>query len=153
MKFLVDRMLGKLAKNLRALGYDTVYYRGEDPRQLTEMARQQGRTVLTRNIRLIPKQPGDNILTVEDDDPNLQLRSLIERRVISLEQARPFTRCLLCNTLLKPVPQGDAEGKVPDYVLYHEKEFFQCQDCSRIYWRGSHHNSMKKWIEGLFASH
>ena len=83
MKFLVDRMLGKLAKNLRALGYDTVYYRGKDPRQLTEMARQQGRTVLTRNIRLIPKQPGDNILTVEDDDPNLQLRSLIKRRVIS----------------------------------------------------------------------
>jgi uncharacterized protein with PIN domain len=150
MKFLVDRMLGKLAKGLRVLGYDTVYYRGEDPRQLTEMARQQRRTVLTRNTRLTPKEPGDDILTVEDDDPNLQLRSLIKRSVISREQARPFTRCLLCNTLLKPIPKGDAQGKVPDYVLYHGKEFFQCQDCSRIYWRGSHHNNMQKWLEGLF---
>ena len=55
MKFLVDRMLGKLAKNLRTLGYDTVYYQGQDPRQLIEIARQQGRAILTRNTNVIPK--------------------------------------------------------------------------------------------------
>ena len=151
MKFLADRTLGKLAKRLRALGYDTVYYRGEDPRQLTEMAHQQGRTLLTRNARLIPKEPGDDILLVEDDDPHLQLRSLIKRRVLSLEDLRPFTRCLLCNTLLKPIPQADTEGKVPDHVFYHEKEFYHCQDCSRIYWRGSHHKNMQTWLKELFA--
>jgi uncharacterized protein with PIN domain len=151
MKLLVDRMLGKLAKSLRALGYDTVYYRGEDPRQLMEMARRQGRAVLTRNTRLTPEEPGDDIYTVKDDDPSLQLRSLIGHGVISLGQARPFTRCLLCNTPLKPIPQGDVEGKVPDYIFYHEKEFFQCPDCSKIYWRGSHHENMQKWIEELFV--
>ena len=150
MKFLVDRMLGKLAKNLRALGYDTLYYHGEDPRQLIEMARQQGRAILTRNTNVIPKRPGDEILTVEEDDPDLQVRSLIKRGVVSLDQARPFTRCLLCNALLKHIPRGEAEGKAPDFIFYHEKEFFQCPDCSRIYWRGSHHENMQKWLDELF---
>jgi uncharacterized protein with PIN domain len=40
---------------------------------------------------------------------------------------------------------------VPDHVFYHEKEFYQCPDCSRIYWRGSHHENMQKWLNEFFA--
>jgi uncharacterized protein with PIN domain len=151
MKFLVDRMLGKLAKNLRALGYDTLYYHGEDPAQLIEMARQQGRAILTRNTHVIPKRPGDEILTLEEHDPDLQVKHLIKRGVISLDVARPFSRCLLCNALVVEIPRGDVEGKVPDFIFYHQKEFFQCPECRRIYWKGSHQENMKKWVEGLFA--
>ncbi|MDP2972697.1 MAG: Mut7-C RNAse domain-containing protein, partial [Deltaproteobacteria bacterium] len=39
MKFIADRTLGKLAKGLRMLGYDTLYYRGEDIHQLIHLAR------------------------------------------------------------------------------------------------------------------
>ncbi|OGP66054.1 MAG: hypothetical protein A2170_14360 [Deltaproteobacteria bacterium RBG_13_53_10] len=153
MKFLVDRMLGKLAKNLRTLGYDTLYYHGEDPRQLIEMARQQGRAVLTRNTNVIPERPQDEILMLEQDDPDLQVKHLIKRGVLSLDEARPFSRCLLCNVLLVEIPAADVEGKVPDFIFYHQKEFFQCPDCDRIYWRGSHQENMQKWLEGLFAPH
>ncbi len=117
-------MLGKLAKLLRTLGCDTVYYRGEDPRQLTEMAHQQGRTILTRNARLIPKEPGDNILVVDDDEPHLQLRSLIEPKGPFPADLRPFSRCLLCNTLLKPIPQAEAEERCRIMFFITRKSFF-----------------------------
>jgi uncharacterized protein with PIN domain len=151
MKFLVDCMLGKLAKNLRTLGYDAVYHPGRDPGQLIEIARHQGRAILTRNPNVIPERPGDEILTLEEDDPDLQVRRLIKRGAISLLEARPFSRCLLCNALLVEVPRGDVEGKVPDFIFYHQKEFFQCSDCNKIYWKGSHQENMKKRLEQLFT--
>jgi uncharacterized protein with PIN domain len=121
MKFLVDRMLGKLAKNLRALGYDTLYYYGEDPAQLIEMARQQGRAILTRNTHVIPKRPGDEILTLEEHDPDLQVKHLIKRGVISLDVARPFSRCLLCNALVVEIPRGTWRGRCPTLFFITRK--------------------------------
>ena len=153
MKFLVDCMLGKLAKNLRTLGYDAVYHQGRDPGQLIEIARQQGRAILTRNPNVIPERPEDEILTLQEDDPDLQVKRLIKHGAISLDEARPFSRCLLCNALLVEIPRGDVEGKVPDFIFYHQEEFFQCSDCDKIYWKGSHQENMKEWVDGLFISH
>lgn len=151
MKFLVDRMLGKLAKELRMLGYDTIYYRGEDPHQLLQLARQEGRVILTRNTKLIPKRLGDRILRVTEDKPSLQLKELIQKGHISLDGESLFSRCLLCNVLLKEIPRGEAEGKVPDFIFYQQKEFFQCPHCRKIYWQGSHQENMQKRVEELFG--
>ena len=150
MKFLVDRMLGKLAKELRMLGYDTVYYRGESTYPLIKLAREEGRVMLTRNSQLIPKRPEDRILRVIEDKPALQLRELIQKKVISLNEENPFSRCLLCNTLLNEISREEAEGKVPDFIFYQQKEFFRCPQCLRIYWQGSHQAHMQRKIEELF---
>ena len=150
MKFLVDRMLGKLTKGLRMLGYDAVYFQGEDTYQLIQLARREGRTILTRNTRLLPKRPDDQILTVEGDKPSLQLKHLIQKGYLSLDERNLFSRCLLCNFILDEVPRGEAEGKVPDFIFYHQKEFFRCPQCRRIYWKGSHQENMQKWVEELF---
>jgi uncharacterized protein len=153
MKFVVDRMLGKLAKELRMLGYDTVYYQGAAPRQLIEIARQQERTILTRNTKLVARRPEDQIINVTEDTPGLQLKQLIRQGSISPNETEFFSRCLLCNALLDEIPRGEAEGKVPDYILYHQKEFFRCPQCGRIYWKGSHQEHMQKRVEELFQSH
>ena len=84
-------MLGKLAKELRMLGYDTIYYRGEDAHQLIQLARQEGRVILTRNTKLFPKKLRVSILRVTEDDPTLQLRELIEKRYISLDEETLFS--------------------------------------------------------------
>jgi uncharacterized protein with PIN domain len=151
MKFLADRMLGKLAKNLRMLGYDTIYYRGEDAYQLIRMARQEGRVILTRNTKLLPKRPEDRILRVMEDKPSLQLKDLIQKGYISLDDENLFSRCLLCNTLLNEIPREESEGKVPDFIFYQQKEFFRCPQCLRIYWQGSHQENMQKRMEELFG--
>ena len=150
MKFLADRMLGKLAKGLRMLGYDTVYYRGENAYPLIKLAREEDRVILTRNTKLIPKRPEDRIIRIGEDKPLLQLRELIQKKVISLNEENLLSRCLLCNIPIEKIRREEAEGKVPDFIYYQEKKFFQCPTCQRIYWQGSHIENMKKKVEELF---
>jgi uncharacterized protein with PIN domain len=150
MKFIADRMLGKLVKELRMLGYDTVYYRGENAYPLIKSAREEGRVILTRSTKLTPKRPEDRIIRIMEDKPSFQLRELIQMKIISLHEETPFSRCLVCNVLLNEMPREQAEGKVPDFIFYQRKEFFRCPQCSRIYWQGSHQDHMQKKIEELF---
>jgi hypothetical protein len=149
MKFLVDRMLGKLAKTLRMLGYDTIYYQGNDAYQMIQLARREGRMILTRSTKLVPKRPEDRILRVTEDKPLLQLRELIQKGYVSLEGENLLSRCLLCNVLLDEILREDVEGKVPDFILYQQKEFSRCPQCRRIYWQGTHEKSMRKKLDEL----
>ena len=149
MKFIADRMLGKLAKQLRMLGYDTVYSRSEDAYLLIKLAREEGRVILTRSTKLTPRRPEDHIVRIMEDKPSRQLRELIQREIISLHEEPLFSRCLLCNILLDEIPREEAEGKVPDFIFYQQKEFSRCPQCSRIYWQGSHQDHMKKRIDEL----
>jgi uncharacterized protein with PIN domain len=151
MKFLVDCMLGKLAKELRMLGYDTVYYRGENAYQLIKLAREEGRVILTRNTKLIPKRPEDRIVRIMEDKPSLQLKELIQGRIISLNEENLFSRCLLCNILIDEITREEAKEKVPDFIFYQQKEFFRCPQCLRIYWQGSHQKNMGKKVDELFG--
>jgi uncharacterized protein with PIN domain len=150
MKFLADRMLGKLAKEIRMLGYDTVYYRGENLYPLIKLAREEGRVILTRNTKLLPKKPEDCIIQVKEDKPPLQLKELLQKGVISWKEEDLFSRCLLCNTLLDKIPREEVEGNVPDFIFYQQKEFSRCPQCLRIYWKGSHQDHMQKKVDKLF---
>jgi uncharacterized protein with PIN domain len=152
IKFLADRMLGKLAKELRMLGYDTIYYQGENTYPLIKWAREECRVILTRNTKLIPKRPEDQIIRVMEDKPPLQLRELIQKKVILLNEKNLFSRCLLCNILLVEIPREEAEGKVPDFIFYQQREFFRCPQCLRIYWKGSHQDHMQEKVKELWKN-
>jgi uncharacterized protein with PIN domain len=149
MNFIADRMLGKLAKELRMLGYDTIYYPGEDAYRLIKLAREERRVILTRNTKLLPKTTEDRIIRITEDRPSLQIKELIQTGYISLSEKNFFSRCLLCNALLDDLSRGEAEGKVPDFIFYQQKHFFRCPQCLRIYWQGSHQENMLKRIEQL----
>jgi len=151
MKFIADRMLGKLANGLRMLGYDTVYYRAKGTYPLIKLAREQDRVILTRNSKLLPKRPEDRIHRIMEDKPFLQLKELIQKKVISLNDETLFSRCLLCNILLDEIPREEAEGKVPDFIFYQQNKFFRCPQCLKIYWQGSHQENMKRKLDELFG--
>ncbi len=150
-KFLADRMLGKLAKELRMLGYDTAYYRGEEAYPLIKLAREEDRVILTRNSKLFPKRPEDRIVQVMEVKSSLQLKELLQKRVISLKEGVPFSRCLLCNLPLDEIPRDEAEGKVPDFIFYQQKTFSRCPQCLRIYWQGSHQDHMLTKVDELLG--
>jgi uncharacterized protein with PIN domain len=149
MKFLADRMLGKLAKELRMLGYDTIYYQSEDAQQMIQLARQEGRTILTRNRKLRPKRLEDRIALILEDNPSLQLVELVQKGHISFHEENLFSRCLLCNVLLGKISKEEAEGKVPEFIFHQQNAFFRCPKCQRIYWPGSHLENMQKKVEEL----
>lgn len=149
MKFLVDRMLGKLAKALRLLGYDTVYYQGQDLTQLIRLAREQDRLILTRNTKLDARKPEYRVIRITQDHPKLQLRELCERNLITFGQEESFSRCLLCNVLLDKISRKEVEGKVPEFIFHHYEEFYHCSQCGRIYWPGTHQQHMQKSINQM----
>jgi len=150
MKFVADRMLGKLAKQLRMLGYDTLYYRGEDAYPLIRLGRQESRVILTRNTKLMARKAEDMIVRITEDKPLPQLKELAQKAGIDMDEERIFSRCLLCNAVLDPISRTEAEGKVPDFIFHLQEQFFRCPQCSRIYWPGSHQENMQRRMEGLF---
>lgn len=151
MKFLVDRMLGRLAKELRMLGYDTLYYQGSDLYQLFRLAREEERIILTRGSKLTPKRPEDQVVRIQEDHPWAQLKELIERGLISLHEKELFSRCLLCNSLLEEASRGEVEGFVPDFIYYQYENFFRCPQCQKVYWPGTHQERMNQRIKELFG--
>ena len=151
MRFIADRNLGKLVKELRKLGYDTVYYRSDDLYGLMCIARQEDRTILTRNTRLRPRRPEDKVVRIIEDVPREQLRQLIKEGLLSLDRDRLLSRCLLCNDLLERIAHEEAQGRVPDYTFHQQEDFFRCPRCERIYWKGSHHENMERSIQALFG--
>ncbi len=132
------------------LGYDTKYYQGEDPHRLFHIAREEGRVILTRDSKLIPKRPGDRIIRIIEDKPFLQVKELIKKGLITIDESKIFSRCLICNLLITEIPLEEAEGRVPDFIFYQKKDFYKCPRCGRVYWHGSHKENMQKRIEELF---
>ena len=149
MKFIADRMLGKLAKGLRMLGYDTLYYQGGDIHQLIHLARQEERILVTRDTKLALRRPKDRIITITENHPSRQLKEVVQKGTLSLDEKKLYTRCLLCNDPIDAISREEAEGKVPDFIFSQQRDFYRCPKCGRIYWQGSHLGNMAKKVEDL----
>jgi len=141
-------MLGGLAKALRMLGYDTIYWRGEGDK-LLDWARREGRIILTRRRGLL-KYKGDlRIFLISRDNPREQLDELIKEVPLDLERLQPLSRCLCCNRAIVPVGKEDVEHRVPDHIYQSHREFSTCTNCKRIYWKGTHRSHMEGTIQRL----
>ena len=131
-------MLGRLARWLRILGYDTRYERDIDDRVLLEEALSENRIILTRDTGITKIRTNAHIIFLESEKPRFQLQQLMTECGISLDRERLFSRCSWCNQILEDVDKADAAGKVPPYVFATEKRFRHCRHCDKIYWRGTH---------------
>lgn len=131
-------MLGRLARWLRLLGYDTLYYRRWDDRDLARTAARERRTVLTRDRGLLARRIVRDGLLVDDDDPDAQLQLVVAALGLRPDPERLFTRCLRCNAPVRPVPAEEVRGEVPPFVLRHCDRFARCPACGRVYWNGTH---------------
>ena len=148
-RFIVDRMLGRLAKWLRILGYDTLYWRGNDWRVLVEKGKD--RILLTRTAKLPHGGNFRGITLVREDNPNLQLRNIIWELDLKIDENRFFTRCIICNRQLEKIPKEEVEGRVPDFIFSTYSEFNSCPGCSRVYWKGTHQENMRKKVLELLS--
>jgi uncharacterized protein len=142
IRFICDSMLGRLVKNLRMLGFDTLYSRLLSPQALMQMAWEQQRIILTHRT-VFPKSTAPvSIVYIRSNAPKEQLREVITARGISGAVIRPFTICLRCNAPLANLAKEAAAGRVPDYVLSTVDHFAACPSCGRVYWRGTHYANM-----------
>lgn len=150
MRFIADRMLGKLARRLRILGFDTPYSNRTDFGELLRIATEEKRIILTRNTLINNKKGEYRFLFINDDDPKKQLEEVITSLDLSVNHARAFTRCTVCNYELKRIKKEDVGGRVPDYIFEAHRDFSFCGKCDRIFWKGTHHKNMLALFKKYF---
>lgn len=148
-RLIADAMLGALARWLRILDLDVVYDPSLDDPDLVDRAVAEGRTILTRDRRLVERRLARNHLLIRSDDVDEQVRQVLAELGVSPDPDRFLRRCLRCNTPLEPIPAEQARARVPPWVARTQEEFRACPGCGRIYWRGSHARRMKKRLEGI----
>lgn len=149
IRFVLDTHLGKLAKYLRILGFDTLYSNEYDDETLAEISCQgKGRILLTRDISLLKRKQVSHGYYVRETRPRLQTREVINRFDL-IRLIKPFRRCVHCNTEIQPVEKQVIADKVPEGVLRDFNEFVMCNDCGRVYWKGSHYDRMVTFINYL----
>ena len=149
MKFIADCMLGKLAKWLRLLGFDTAYLRDAEDSELMRIALQEDRILLTRDGPLAKhKMVRDRSVFIESEKTSEQLRQVIDTLGISVDREKLFTRCIVCNGPIEDVPKEWVKDKVPPYVYQTQDQFGYCRSCDKICWRGTHVDHIIAALDG-----
>ena len=147
-RFVADRMLGKLAKWLRVLGYDVVYLKKAAEEEILQNL-QEGRTLLTRNRRARSWHGKGRVFMVNNDDPKIQLCEVVKGLRLAESDSAMFSRCLSCNRPLAAVRREEVREEVPDYIYQRQKEFHRCSDCGKVYWHGSHAVRMRQQLRKI----
>jgi uncharacterized protein len=150
MTFVVDCMLGKAAKWLKILGFDTLFFSSAGDDALLRIARDEGRTLLTRDHALAARARARDasFLLIESEVWESQVRRVLEHFELRAA-ARPFTRCVECNVPLAPLARDNAANLVAPFVLERGRDFALCPECGRVFWEGTHHADMESKIATL----
>mgnify|MGYP001051706879 FL=1 len=150
MRFAVDCMLGKLAKWLKILGFDTLYFSKIEDSELLALAQKEGRTLLSRDNALLQKSRRIRTLFIESEDWSSQLKQVLDG--FSLwKEVSPYSRCIECNFELKNLPKRQAKNLVTPFVYEKAKSFALCPQCGRIFWKGTHHQDMEHKIKEILS--
>ena len=144
LRFLADRMLGKLAKKLRLLGFDTLYFPEEKEEKLLSIAMEQDRILLTKDTDFYKKamKTGVKIFLLKSDRWRSQLKAVFDKFKIKSSDLTLFSRCMECNEPLETVDKEEIRDRIPEYIYLTHDEFKICKKCGRVYWKGTHVDHM-----------
>ena len=144
-KFVADCMLGRLAKWLRALGYDTHYQRYYRPGDIENLVK-EGRLFLSRHRGKTDHYT--HAVFIHANGVSDQIAELKKKAHLTSVRLTWFSRCLVCNVLLTDAQIDSARENVPEYVFYENMAGIRlCPLCGRYYWPGSHRKSMIRQLE------
>ena len=149
-RFVADAHLGRLARYLRLLGFDTLY--GNDPGDLAlaALAVDEHRILLSRDRGLLMRREITHGCYIRGGRPLEQLRHVVERCDLR-RLVRPFSRCMKCNAPLQPVAKSEVAAKLPPATRAHYHEFWQCSGCGQVYWKGGHYARLQELVQGVSA--
>ena len=150
-RFVADCMLGRLAKWLRAFGFDVYYESSAEDHDLVARARERGGIVLTRDTGF-PKPPDVRIIFVHDDHVEQQLAQLVREVSLGLADARPLTRCTVCNETLVAATRAEVWERIPPFVYLTNETYARCARCGRVYWEGTHAPRIRRRLAWLTQS-
>jgi hypothetical protein len=149
--FVTDAGLGRLARLMRLMGFDTSYEREVTGRGLAVLAAAEGRVLLSRNRRLLMHREVVHGFCPRSNEPVEQAAEVVRRFRLS-ETIRPFHRCSSCGGLIEGVSMDEVLDRLEPLTKLYYDEFWRCRGCGRIYWEGSHLPALVGFIERMKAA-
>jgi len=150
-RFVLDVHLGKLARYLRLMGFDSLYANDFADRTIVRLALHEHRIILTRDRGILKHRAVTHGYWLRNTAARAQLREVV--RALDLgRHIRPFTRCMECNGRLTDVDQESVLDRVPARVRCDQRHFRICGGCQRVYWRGSHYERLTQLLQELLDS-
>ncbi len=146
--FILDVHLGRLAKMLRMLGFDTFYRNDYDDPEIIQQGIKENRIILTRDRLMLNIKEVTHGYCIRSTDPETQLKEVIKRFDLK-SGIKPFYRCTICNSLINEVEKRDILDRLELKTQLYFNEFYRCDGCDRIYWKGSHYDKLKKLLEKI----
>jgi uncharacterized protein with PIN domain/sulfur carrier protein ThiS len=147
-RFVLDTHLGRLAAYLRLFGFDTLYRNDYDDPTLADISIKEHRILLTRDKQLLMRKQITHGYYVRATQPQKQLLEVLTRFDLRKTQ-QSFTRCMHCNGEIRPVAKEEIESRLLPRTKIWYTEFWQCSQCNKIYWKGSHYRRMQELIESI----
>ncbi len=144
-RFVLDVHLGKLARHLRLLGFDSRYANGATDDDLVAIAATERRILLTRDRGLLQRKAVTHGYLLRSDRPRAQVQEVVRRFQLG-GSIEPFTRCPACNGRLEDVAKATIEDRLPPGTRRSYERFRTCPDCGRDYWRGAHHERLARLV-------
>jgi uncharacterized protein with PIN domain len=153
-RFIVDHNAGKLTRWLRMMGFDCLFFTGDDDGTMVRLALAEHRVIITRDTgvarRRVATRGQVQVILLHDERPEAQMQQV--NATLGLpDLSKPFTRCLECNTPLEPRTPEEVQGRVPPYVYRTQERYMECPGCHRVYWQGTHWEAMAQRVAVLNA--
>lgn len=155
MLFLVDAMLGNIAKKLRVLGFDSEYFSDIDDSELLEKAKNEHRTIISKDHDLIKKgeKMGISSIYISKEDEIEQFQEIIRKGHLEFNELSGDTaRCTKCNFTTSQIKKSDLVNEIPQSVLQYYDKFWKCGRCNQIYWEGTHIKNLQGFFRKIKCS-
>jgi uncharacterized protein with PIN domain/sulfur carrier protein ThiS len=147
-RFVLDAHLGKLAGYFRLFGFDTLYRNDYDDETLAIVSSTEHRILLTRDRGLLKRSMVTHGYFVRQTNPQQQIAEVLHRFDLH-RQIRPFRRCIRCNGLLHKASKESIAKQIPPHAIQFYDEFHRCDQCGKVYWKGSHYQHMVDFVSSL----
>jgi len=150
--FFVDAMLGNIAKKLRLMGYDSMYFSDINDDELIQLAKKDERIIISRDGDLIRKSLKNGIksILVKNSTEIEQFHDIIKKSNLKIIEINgDIARCPNCNSKTQSIDKKNILQKIPIKVLEYNDRFWECKSCNQIFWEGTHIKNLQKFVGEL----
>ncbi len=143
IRFILDVHLGKLAVYLRFAGFDTLYQNDFHDDELAQISATEQRILLSRDRNLLKRRIITHAYYVRETEPKRQVAEVFRRFQLSLPDPLK-QRCTQCNSFLQLKAKEQILERLSLNTQSYYHEFYYCQMCAKIYWKGPQYQNMMK---------
>lgn len=145
-RFIIDVHLGKLAKALRLLGFDVLFDPELDDPDIIKIGVNERRIILTCDHGILKHSKVKYGYYVRSTGEFDRVTEVIKRFKLK-PMIKPLSRCAACNGPIIHVAKEEILDKLEPLTKKYYNEFYKCQTCQQIYWKGSHFQKLTKKLK------